>query len=163
MASLDVNDDYPTCAETYVTLRAYHDSADPALVTAALGLTPSDTQRVGESYLRRGVTRTYPLSGWFLCSRNQVESYDTGRHLDWLLGQLEPHQAALEALRAQGWRMDIACLWDSEAGHGGPTLSPELLRRLAAAGIELWFDVYFHGTYHGIEQAKRAAAALPNV
>ncbi len=25
-----MTDDYPTCEETYVTLRVYHDSADPA-------------------------------------------------------------------------------------------------------------------------------------
>ena len=80
-----MTDDYPTCEETYVTLRVYHDSADPASVSAALNLVPSDTQREGESYERRGVTRTYPLSGWFLCSDEHVQSYDTAKHLDWLL------------------------------------------------------------------------------
>jgi hypothetical protein len=58
--------------------------------------------------------------------------------------------------------MDIACLWDSHAGHGGPTLSPDLLRRLADLGIELWFDIYFHGAYHGIQHSKQANATQPN-
>lgn len=156
-----MNNDYPTCEETYVTLRVYHDSADPASVSSALRLEPSDSQRVGEAYERRGVTRSYKLSGWFLCSEGRVESYDTAKHLDWLLQQLQPSHQALDSLRSQGWRMDIACLWDSHAGHGGPTLSRDLLRRLADLGIELWFDIYFHGAYHGIEHSKNANATQP--
>lgn len=158
-----MNDDYPTCAETYVTLRLYHDSADPALVTAALDLAPSETQCVGDSYERRGVALACPLSGWFLCSEGQVRSYDAATHLDWLLLLLHPRKDTLEALRAQGWRMDISCMWDSHAGHGGPTLGPELLRRLAYLGIALWFDIYFHGAYDAIESSKRANATQPNV
>jgi hypothetical protein len=75
-------DDYPTCEETYVTLRVYHDVADPASVSAALQLEPSKIQRVGESFERRGITRSHKLSGWFLCSKGRVESYDTVNHLD---------------------------------------------------------------------------------
>lgn len=157
-----MTDDYPTCEETYVTLRLYHDAADPALVTATLDITPTESQHVGESYERRGVTRTYPLSGWFLSSQDRLESYDTAKHLDWLLQQLQPRRQALDSLRSQGWRMDISCLWDSHSGHGGPTLSPDLLSRLAAVGIELWFDVYFHGAYHAIQHSKHADATPPN-
>ena len=29
-------DDYATCAETYVTLRAYHESEDPSTFSAAI-------------------------------------------------------------------------------------------------------------------------------
>jgi hypothetical protein len=157
-----MNDDYPTCEKTYVTIRLYHNSADPSEVSAALGLEPTDIQRVGESYERRGISRVYRLSGWFLCSNTQVESYDSAKHLDWLLQRLQPRQAALEGLRSQGWRMDIACLWDSHAGHGGPTLSADILRRLAALGVELWFDVYFFGAYDRIRQANQADAIQPN-
>ena len=157
-----MNDDYPTCEKTYVTLRLYHDSAHPTLVSAALGLEPTKKQSAGESYERRGKSRTYRLSGWFLRSEGHVESYDTAKHLDWLLQQLHPRLEVLKRLRSEGWRMDIACLWDSHSGHGGPTLSPELLRRLAAVDIELWFDIYFHGAYYGIQQAKQADAIQPN-
>lgn len=100
-------DDYPTCEETYVTLRIYHDSADPASVTAALALDPTDSQRVGESYERRGVTRTYPLSGWFLCSEGHVESYDTAKHLDWLLQQLPGARHAPLSRLAYGHRLPL--------------------------------------------------------
>lgn len=155
-------DDYPTCHETYVTLRVYHDSADPDAVSSALGLAPSSTQRVGEQHESRGVVRTYRLAGWFYRSEDAVESYDSQKHLNWLCDQLEPHDQQLRALRAEGWRMDIACFWDSHPGHGGPTLSPALLRRLAALEIELWFDVYFFGAYRELGTAKQANATQPN-
>ena len=148
-------DDYHTCSETYVTLRVYHDRADPATVSAAFDLEPTDSQRVGEAHIWRGRTRVYRLSGWFFCSKDRVESYDSARHLDWLLRQLEQRRTAVDTLRADGWRMDLCCLWDSHYGHGGPTLSPELLRRLADLGVELWFDVYFHGAYDAIEESKQ--------
>lgn len=74
-----------------------------------------------------------------------MESCDAAKHLAWLLERFDRHQHALAQLREQGWRMDISCYWESKNGHGGPTLSPPLLLRLAALGIELWFDVYFPG------------------
>ena len=157
-----MNDDYPTCHETYVTLRVYHDTADPDDVSSALGLTPTSTQRVGGQRESRGVVRTYRLSGWFYRSKGVVESYDSEKHLNWLCDHLEPQTQQLRALREAGWRMDIACLWDSQPGHGGPTLSPALLRRLAALEVELWFDVYFFGAYEELWAAKEANATPPN-
>jgi hypothetical protein len=156
-----MTDDYPTCAETYVTLRIYHDASDPALVTQTLDLEPTDFQVVGSTYEHRGKTRTYQISGWFLCSKKFVESYDSAKHLDWLLARIEPSQPAIKELRAQGWRLDIACLWDSDFGHGGPTLSPVLLQRLAAAGVELSFDVYFRGAYVQIRNQKKITSQGP--
>jgi hypothetical protein len=162
LESLEMNDDYPTCEETYVTLRIYHDSADPNEASAILGLEPTKKQMVGDAHENRGVSRTYRLSGWFLCSKSQVESYDSSKHLDWLLSVLQGRHEALDDLRGKGWRMDIACLWDSHSGHGGPTLPAALLSRLAATGIDLWFDVYFHGAYYGIRQSKEAGGIQPN-
>jgi hypothetical protein len=67
-----------------------------------------------------------------------VESYDSEEHFDWLLSQIEPKLSILQSRTTEhGWRADIACLWDSQFGHGGPTLSPALLQQLAALGIEL--------------------------
>lgn len=38
--------------------------------------------------------------------------------------------------------MDIACYWVSRSGHGGPTIPPPQMRRLADLNIELGFDFY---------------------
>jgi hypothetical protein len=154
-----VNDDYPTCCETYVTLRLYHPSDHPEKVTGLLGLAPSKSQMVGETWEQRNKKEKYQLSGWFFTSEGSVDSYDSEKHLDWLLNQIEPKLSILQSLTTEhGWRADIACLWDSQSGHGGPTLSPALLRRLGIIGIELWFDVYFHGAYFKIRNRKAVDA-----
>ena len=43
----------------------------------------------------------------------------------------------------QGHRLDISCYWLSQSGHGGPTLTPDIMRRLAELVVPVWFDVYF--------------------
>lgn len=41
------DDDYPTCARTYATLRIYPGEIDPTEVTGRLGIEPSSWQRRG--------------------------------------------------------------------------------------------------------------------
>jgi hypothetical protein len=82
------------------------------------------------------------INGWFLTSKFAVVSRDTRRHLDWLLDHLAGREDALKLLQSEGCRMDICCFWASASGHGGPTLSPHQLKRLAALDLEIWFDVY---------------------
>ena len=137
--------DYPTCAKTFATLRVYHDTADPQSVTAVLGITPTRSWRRGESH---GATRvaTHPTSAWCLCSEGAVASQDSLRHIEWLLAAIEPRHSGLRELRQQGHRTDISCYWLSESGHGGPTLTPDIMRQLAELELPVWFDVYFKGT-----------------
>jgi hypothetical protein len=149
-------DDYPTCAETYATLRLYHREQSAGHVTAALNIEPCETQKIGDTYEARSVIRTKKLNGWFLCTKKSVASFDAEKHLSYLLDRLENKANELRSLIEQGWRADIACMWDSEYGHGGPALSPELMTRLARLGIELWFDIYFYGAYKLTEVEKNA-------
>jgi|688.fasta_scaffold355977_2 hypothetical protein len=153
-------DDYATCAETYATFQVYHRSADPQFVSEVLKLTPTGTQVVGHEYLHRQTSRTkrYEISGWFLRSKTFVQSFDSEKHLNWLLDQIAEKGLALSELQKAGWWMHISCFWDSQYGHGGPTFSPELLKRLAALGVEVWFDVYFDGAYRAMrDEAARHA------
>jgi hypothetical protein len=62
--------------------------------------------------------------------------------VDWILGLHPGKDEALRRLQQQGHRMDIFCYWLSAEGHGGPTVSPTIMRRLGKLGIELGFDVY---------------------
>src|SRR5688572_13447890 len=78
-------DDYPTCRRTYATLRVYHKTAAPSVVSRALKLKPTNTQMVGKQWIRRGRKTIYPISGWFLDSESSVESYDSAQHLRWLV------------------------------------------------------------------------------
>jgi hypothetical protein len=77
-------DDYPTCEETYATLCIYRDDLEPNVVTERLGVSPSKTQRKGET----GLLDSVPVGGWFLSSKGHVESRDVRRHIVWVLDQL---------------------------------------------------------------------------
>ena len=142
----DYDDDYETCARTYATLCIYPGEIDPDAVTERLGIEPSGWQRRGETSHASGRMPTVAtLNGWFLCSRGEIESRDSRRHIDWLLSQLMPKAEAVHSLQMMGCRMDISCYWLSQQGEGGPTLRPAQMRKLADLNIELWFD--FYGPY----------------
>lgn len=157
---MEYQDDYATCGETYVTLRVYPGEVTPLQVTEQLGLEPSETQTRGAVVTnKRGRTRTVKLHGWFLTSKNHVDSRDARRHLDWLFARLAPVREALYALQnTPGVRMDISCGWWSAHGHGGPAVSPQQAQQLVALRLELWFDVYFLGDDIGeaLERAQEA-------
>jgi hypothetical protein len=140
------DDEDPTCAKTDATLRVDPGDIDPAVVTDRLGIEPSSWQRRGEVTERAGrPPKVAPLNGWFLESRGQVDSRDSGRHIDWLLDRVAPTAEAVRSRQEMGCRMDISCYWLSRDGHGGPTIPPTQMRRLAQLNIELWFD--FYGPY----------------
>jgi Domain of unknown function (DUF4279) len=135
--------DYPTCKQTYVTLRIYPESLDPAEVTKRLRIEPTDWQRRGES--RKPGGRPAKLHGWFLSSDGEVESRDVRLHLDWLLSRIAPQADAILGLQRDGCHMDVSCYWVSTSGHGGPSVRPAQMGELARLGLELWFDVYLGG------------------
>lgn len=138
-------DDYSTCSNTFATLRIYSQTLSPEEVTRALGVQPTRTLRQGE---QRG-DKVSNLHGWFLSSEGRVDSRDLRRHLDWLLDQLatgaNPTQQVTARIPGRVWA-DISCLWISAVGHGGPTLSPKQMQRMARLGLECWFDVYLGRT-----------------
>jgi hypothetical protein len=124
-------------------------------VTEALSLTPSETQEIATEYEGSNKRRKIELAGWFLASKHDVASYDLAVHLEWLLEKIAGKEGVILALTEQGWKGDVSCLWDSAFGHGGPTFSPEVLRRLSGLGLEVWFDIYFHGAYQLLEKEKK--------
>ncbi len=142
-AVTDINDDYPTCERTYVTLRIFRDDLDPDSVTHTLGIQPSGVQVRGQPSTNRwGGIRVPEIGGWFLSTERQVTSRDVRRHLLWLLDKLAGSDHALRFLRMEGCRIDVFCFWLSAEGHGGPTVSPEIMKRFGELGLELGFDVY---------------------
>lgn len=134
------SDDYATCEQTYATVRIYDVDSDH--VTNLLGIIPSSSQPGGRISVRGGESAKRP-KGWFLSTEGAIESRDVRRHLDWLLDKLMPQRDALAELRRRGATVDICCYWLSASGHGGPTISPAQSAKLAALGIDCWFDVYF--------------------
>jgi hypothetical protein len=59
-----------------------------------------------------------------------------------LLDQLAPAMPALRQMIEQGARADITCYWVRAWGHSGPVLSQQQLARLAATGLDFWYDIY---------------------
>jgi len=141
------DDDYATCLRTYATLCVYPEGIDPTEITKRLGLEPSTWQRRGELSRRTdgGPPSLAPLDGWFLSSKDRVDSRDSRRHLDWLLDRLKPQSDVLLRLQDQGCRMTVSCYWLSRYGHGGPTLPSLQMKRLADLNLELLFDFYDAG------------------
>lgn len=141
--SADYDNDYATCARTHAGLRIYHDQLDPDRVTGMLGIEPTRTQVKGQVEIRpSGREFTPPIGGWFLSTKGVVDSRDVRRHLDWILDRLVGRDEALQRLRAEGCRMDVFCYWLSAEGHGGPMLSPSIMRRLAELDLTIGFDIY---------------------
>ena len=112
-------------------------------MTERLGIEPTKWQRRGEPIYRIGrPTNVAPINGWFLRSRGHFESKDSRRHVDWLLDHVTPKVEAIKSLQAEGCRMVISCYWVTQEGHGGPTVPPSQMGKLAELNIELWFDFY---------------------
>jgi Domain of unknown function (DUF4279) len=141
------DDDYGTCARTYATLLIYPVRTEPEAITQRLGIGPSSWQRRGEptAYSLRRPSRVAEIDGWFLTTRGLIESRDSRRHIDWLLDQIEGKAMELRSLLDEGSWICITCYWAAASCGGGPTISPEQMRRLGALNIELSFDLYFHG------------------
>jgi hypothetical protein len=81
---------------------------------------------------------------WALSSEPHVKSKDVRAHLDWLLAQLSNSHQGLLDLQQGEVVMGVNCPWWSLGGHGGPTLWPEQMRRLADLNLECSFDVQFY-------------------
>jgi hypothetical protein len=135
---MNYDDGYPTCAETYATLRIY--DAEPAAVSALLEVEPSSIQRIGQPTNHRGKVAT--RHAWFLTTNGKTTSLDSRRHIDDLLVPMMEKRDLLEQLRVEGAQIDLVCYWRSSQGHGGPTLSPTQSIALVALGLDLWYDFY---------------------
>lgn len=135
------DDDYPSCAETHATLRIFPKRMDPDEVTRMLGVEPTRWQRARPLGTDADGRRGASVSVWYLESTGCVSSRDSRRHVDWILDQVFPQSAAIGTLVRMGCHIDLCCVWRSSGEAGGPTISPEQMHRLAALGIELWFDV----------------------
>lgn len=138
------HDEYATCKATYATLRVYPGELGPDEVTRILGIEPTSLQKRKE--VRNSLSNTQDLvklNGWFLSSKDQIESPDVRRHIDWIIDQSKNSKDAFQQLRDAGVRMDVSCYWLSAFGHGGPSLSPFQIHKLAELGLDCWFDVYF--------------------
>ena len=102
------DDNYPTCRETYATLRLFSDYVDPREITATLEVLPSEAFAKGEA---SGDCRSRKTHGWFLSSKGAVDSKDSRRHIDWIVSQLRGRANELRELQSKAVEIDISCYW----------------------------------------------------
>lgn len=121
------NDDYPTCAKTYATLRIYSERLN---IPQKLNLTPTQTSTNDD------------LNVYLFSTEKVVESKDIRRHIDYLIEKFKSKTEILNKIQSEGSRIDISCYWLSENGNGGPTLSPSQLKELGKLNVLIWFDIY---------------------
>jgi hypothetical protein len=122
----------------------YTGDRPPSYVTELLGLAPTSIAVMGERASSFS-DRIYPINGWFMRSKEFVNSKDLWDHLDWIFERIAPCEPELRSAQEQGCEIKIWCYWLSLEGQGGPTLSPKQLRNLSRFELEVYFDIYFVG------------------
>ena len=120
------------------------DDFDLDEVTSLVRAIPTETQKKGDIQ-SKAKQQSYKKTGWWISSEGVVSSKDSRDHLDFILSKLIEADDGLRVIHDRGLLTDICIRWDSKSGHGGPTLSPVQMARLAELEIEVWFDIYFHG------------------
>jgi hypothetical protein len=116
-----------------------------AEVTQRLGLTPELVFEKGDTHQAGGNGRisTQRTGVWLISSEHELDTTSLERHLLFLLEKIEPVSDTLrETIEQQQLEADFFCFWASSAGHGGPVLTPEVLRRVADLGALLGIDFY---------------------
>jgi len=128
--------------EYTVELRIQGPNLVPAAITQALRLEPTTVREAGE---RRGKGRVWNQAVW---GYNGCPS-DTPKYwasledgLTFLLDQLEPLRSQIDNYK-QNYDVVLWCGHFQSSFDGGPTLSAQLMRRLADFGVDLYIDNYF--------------------
>jgi len=142
------NDLYQTCERTAAKLCIYPGSSLVQDLSAKLGLEATIASNSGQKIITRlGRERIAPRTVWIYSSEKFVNSKDLRVHLDWLLEVIEPRIECLAEESSQpDTRLFVSCVWWSANGNGGPTLWPNQMLRLSTLGLELNFEVQFHGS-----------------
>jgi ubiquinone/menaquinone biosynthesis C-methylase UbiE len=137
----DVLVGWPNDPHTYkATLRVGSDSLPLAELTRRLG-EPTRGWDIDEPVTPRYPERLRTNSVWTLESQLGRQA-PLDEHVAPLLDFAELRRAELDELRAECW-MDMFCgVFTGDAGQGGFTFEPELIKRLSDLGLAVVFDVY---------------------
>lgn len=125
----------------YASINIYSDSYDPDHISKLLSTDCDRCIKTNEK-IRENVFAKQ--NAWIYTSRDKVISEDINDHLLFLLKILDI--SAVEELRkvvsGSGW-MRILCFWESINRNGGPTITNQILQKLAKYPLDLEFDVWF--------------------
>ena len=122
--------------ELYLFLGSHH----PNDVSLFLGVQPTSFRVKGVPITGAHSGRTFVPSEsiWEFHSDRMIQSKQLSDHLDWLTKHIARDLRPL--LRRSRISYKFKIFWISQAGHGGPVLSPQELDRLATLGVDVSFD-----------------------
>jgi hypothetical protein len=118
-------------------LTVQHDTLGSSHVSEMLGIEPSESYEVGDSFARGSRTREH--SHWALDS---PADGDLESQLRALLNRLEPLHLALRDLRDEGYRLTWTCYCEERDGDGAISLSAGLINDLGTFPADLWIDTF---------------------
>jgi hypothetical protein len=136
--------DNPNCRKTGATLQFVGIDLDPDDVTAFVGIEPDMAHKRGAVRLGKGGrSYRYPRGIWSVTTEGW-KSRNLEAHLVSVLDRIEPAMERFVAFHRNRpeVRFEVMCYWVSETGHGGPSLSPLAMSRVASLGATLFFDFY---------------------
>jgi hypothetical protein len=132
---------YNLAMHTYtVSLRISSTALDAAQVTRELGITPTQTRKVGES---RSANKVWDIALWelevFPEGRTGWDSLEAG-----LVALLKIFVPQTRALQEYSKKHDVFvwCGHFSSSFDGGPNLSPKILKALGEFGVPLRLDTF---------------------
>jgi hypothetical protein len=142
MSLHELDDSYGTCVETYATLRIFSDDLSPSEITKIIGLEPTTSFQKGEIRTTSPKAKNpfFRTNGWLFCTRSACVSRDSRRHLNYLLDYPLRDRQVTSVLQERRCWFDISVFYAYIGG--GPTISPDQMRGLAEAGIDVWWDLY---------------------
>ena len=118
-------------------LSLQHESLPAARVSEVLGVEPSESFEIGDTFARG--TRVREHSHWALDSPSDG---DLESQLRALLNRLEPLHLALRDLHDEHYRLTWTCYVEEHDGDGAITLSAALVNDLGTFPADLWIDAY---------------------
>ena len=121
------------------SFRAWSDELPPDVIRDALGLDEGELRPKGVD--RAGRPAPGRKAHVFRLASGLAPSEPLERHLSVLCDRIEPLASKIDGLRDR-CDFDLFCGFGSLNGQGGFTLSPALLRRLAALNIAVSLDLY---------------------
>jgi hypothetical protein len=127
--------------EHHVYFAVFGFGDDPAVVTGAMGVEPTKAWAKGEPTGIRKGTQTH--SRWTLQSTLPLGE-PIKAHFENLLPQLESRREAVAEVRTRfEARLEVAAYWREV--NPGFCLSASIVKRIAALGLEVDFDLYCLG------------------
>ena len=118
-------------------LSLQHESLTASHVSEVLGVEPSESFEIGDTFAR--ATRVREHSHWALDS---PADGDLESQLRALLNRLEPLHLALRDLHDEGYRLTWTCYVEERDGDGAIALSAALVNDLGTFPADLWIDAY---------------------